>query len=355
MCFKRKEKIRVWVAVCDDFPDPDGSHPENARLANDFCPNTHLGQYLSNAIPKNICTKHIAPPPIPVCKHPYHDTGKIIAFSGASLCFLTTRDNAYWKMSSIPKYLDTLVLHGINAIRSLSGFTDESLDWASYLPYRDEEYYPHIHEILGWMQERDLTMILSLMPYKGWYDDYVLRKLIQETKIYLPHIIYETANEEGNLDKQIHIVEMLLEEGVPEKYIQLSFVDSGDFARYIQAHRDISCCHCCGSEETMYVWWIGSPGCQGLLDLDMYPSDDGKDAEGKSVGYTFWDNPDARKPSPAQLYGMCKYFLKRGVGFDHLTAAGFQGYNTPNIEVEMTLGIPEMDAMYEAYKELFGE
>ncbi len=347
MCWKKKPKKKIWTQNCNSFPDLPAS---GARLANEYCPASHPAQYLEGQEPKLICVIHEKPEPpvIPQCKYPFHEIGKLICFSGASLCVLTTRDNAYWKMAGTPEYLNILVNHGVNSLRSLSGFTDESLDWASYLPYRDEEYYPHIHEILGWIKERELTIILSLMPYNGWYDDAILRKLIQETKIYLPNIIYETANECGDLDKQKHIVDILLEEGIPEEHIQLYWVDSGAFYDYVKAHKMLSCCHLCGSEKTMDKWWINSPGCNAFMDTGMYPSDDGPDAEMASEGYKF-EHPDSTKPSPPQLYNLCKYFLKRTTGFDHLSASGFQGYNTPNMELEMTLGIPEMDHMAQAY------
>ncbi len=291
------------------------------------------------------------PPDIKKCAIPYWKTGKLVCFSGACLSILPTKDGPYFKAADLPAYFDCLVENGVNSLRSLSSFMDESPDWSSYVPGRDADYYEHFHYVLSLIRERDLTLILSLMPYKGWLEDDALRRLIQAAKIYKPNVIFEPANEEGNLDKVKHIVSILEDEGVTPKYISIPFIDSGDYAQFLKDGGYISCCHECGSAATMEKWWIGSPGCNQLMDLGLYPSDDGADAERASLGYKF-EHPDSAKPSPMQLYNLCKYFLQRTVGFDHLSAAGFQlGNNTPNLWLEMELGKPEMEAMSRAWKE----
>jgi hypothetical protein len=229
---------------------------------------------------------------------------------------------------------------------------DESGSWSSYVPGRDADYYDHFHYVLSLIKERDLTIILSLMPYKGWLEDDVLRKLIQAAKIYKPNVIFEPANEEGNLDRVKHIVSILEDESVTPKYISIPFIDSGDYAQYLKDGGYISCCHCCGSEETMDKWWKGSPGCNQLMDIGLWPSDDGKDQEGASLGKKFWNNPDTTKPNETQLFNLCKYFLQRTVGFDHLSAASFVNTDTPSLMDEMLYGKPEREAMSRAYKEL---
>jgi hypothetical protein len=89
------------------------------------------------------------------------------------------------------------------------------------------------------------------------------------------------------------------------------------------------------------------------MDLGLYPSSDGQDQEKQSAGYMFWNNPDTRKPSPDQLYNLCKYFLGRTVDFDHLTASGFsQGGTIPNLDLEIDLGREERKAMARAYLEV---
>jgi len=295
------------------------------------------------------------PPPPPVikkCDIPYWKTGKLPCFSGGCLTITCSRDGQYFKAADLPAYFDCLVENGINSLRSLSAFMDESPEWSSYVPGRDADYYEHFHYVLSLIRERDLTLILSLMPYKGWLEDDVLRKLIQAAKIYKPNVIFEPANEERNLDRVKHIVSILEDEGITPKYISIPFIDSGDYAQYLKDGGYISCCHCCGSEATMDKWWAGSPGCQQLMSLGLYPSDDGEDQEKQSTGYDFWSNPQTRKPSPTQLYHLCKYFLRRTVGFDHLSASAFRGFSTPNLKQEMELGSAEMQAMGRAYKEV---
>jgi hypothetical protein len=73
MCLKwfKKKKEKILVEVCNSFPDPNGSHPENARVATEWCrPNTHMGQYLKGHGPTQVCSLHAAPPPEPIEKFP---------------------------------------------------------------------------------------------------------------------------------------------------------------------------------------------------------------------------------------------------------------------------------------------
>lgn len=302
------------------------------------------------------------PPPPPViktCKHTYADTGKLVCFSGNMLCTLSTKDNATFKEADLPAYFDTLVEKGINSFRSFSAFYDTSPDWDSWQPDADgNNYYEHLHRRLTWATERKLTIILSVIPYRGDYGLDILCRLMDETwPRYSPYIIYEPINENGDLGDNGFIVDMLQSRGVPNKYIQIYFEDSGDWVRYLQANPGmLSTQHGVGSPTTMDIWWKGSPGCQELMKLGFYPGDDGGDMEKDAHGSMFYNNPDSRRPDNGQLYDLCKYFLEHTTGFDHLSAAAFSGGKTvPDLQKEMTLGIGEMESMSRAYKDVFGD
>lgn len=121
--FEKKPKEKALISVCDSGNDPDGSHPENARLATEWCPYTHMGQYLKDHGPTKVCDIHHAPPPPPdikKCKNPWPLTNKLVCFSGTRLCGLSTKDGQYFKESDLPKYYDLLVEHGINSERNFS-------------------------------------------------------------------------------------------------------------------------------------------------------------------------------------------------------------------------------------------
>ena len=65
MCiFKKKKREKILVKVCNSWFDPDGSHPENARIATEWCPQ-HLGEYIKDRGPTQVCDIHHAPPPPP--------------------------------------------------------------------------------------------------------------------------------------------------------------------------------------------------------------------------------------------------------------------------------------------------
>jgi hypothetical protein len=351
--FKKKPKQKIWTQNCNSFPDLPAT---SARLANEYCPASHPAQYLLGQEPKLTCLIHEKPEPeppvIPQCKIPYCETKRLVCFTGSMLCTLSTQDLATFKESDLPDYFSFLVEHGVNSFRSFSSFFDEGDGWNSWRPDRDADYYEHLHKRLTWATERKLTVILSLWPYKGTYSDAVLIKLIEETwPRYEKYIIYEPINENGNLSDQVRIVNMLLSRGVTNKYTQLYFEDSGAWAQYLVDHPGmISTQHEVGSMATVDKWWEGSPGCHELMDkVGFYGGDDGGDKEKDSHGLMFFGNPDSKRPDNGQLYEICKFMFEHSVGFDHLSASGFQHGNVPNLADEMAIGKDEMDHMAQAY------
>lgn len=357
MCFRKKPKPKISVSVCNDWADVPGW---GARLANEYCP-FHPAQYLKGQEPTLVCDKHVKPEPPPIiktCKIPYHETGKLLCFSGNLLCTLSTKEAATFKEADLPTYFDRLVERGINSFRSFSAFYDTSPGWDSWRPDIDGDvYYERLHRRLKWATERKLTVILSIMPYGGIYDNATLARIINETwPTYSPHIIYEPWNENGNLVDNGKIIDMLKTHGVPNKHIQIYFQDSGDWAAYLQANPGmISVDHGVGSMATVNKWWEGSPGCHGLMALGFYASDDGQDMEKDSHGLAFFGNEKTRKPDNGQLYEITKFMLEHTTGFDHLSAAGFQLGGVPDLGSEMNIGAGEMDALAAAWHDVFGD
>jgi len=304
---------------------------------------------------------------MPVCDHPYNDTGKIICYSGGLLTILCARDGPGFKEDDLPKYFDWLVDHGANSFRSLSGFFDESVNWKSFIPGRDSDYFDHLHRRLKWAVKRKLTPILTLKPYQGNYPQAIFDRLITETKQYLPYLIYEAANEPQTNEEQQIIIRRLVELGAPAIHIQQYYIDSGewfdDYKTLAGGGKSPATSHEVGSMSTIFdeeKGWAKGPGSgvHTLMSMGYYGSNDGEDVFHSSLGLTWPWLPagQGRRPNVAQIYGITKWMLENTMGYEHLTASGFQGQSKeqelayPDLNKEMELGGLEVDAMYQAYK-----
>jgi hypothetical protein len=155
---------KVWISICSDFPDLP---PDQARIANEYCP-SRPAQYLKSNQPTEICTTHKKPePPIPQCDIPWPETRKLLIWSGLLLCDLSTKDNPEFLESDLDDYYDALTLDGVNATRSFAFFLDEQSGyWESWKPV-DAEYAEHFTARLKLITERRLTAIVSLWAYSG--------------------------------------------------------------------------------------------------------------------------------------------------------------------------------------------
>jgi hypothetical protein len=65
MCLWKKKREKEWIRLCSNSNDPDGSHPERAFLATEWCIGTYMGQYIKGHGPTKVCEIHHAPPPEP--------------------------------------------------------------------------------------------------------------------------------------------------------------------------------------------------------------------------------------------------------------------------------------------------
>lgn len=298
--------------------------------------------------------------PVRVCRNPYHKTWKILAFSGTLLTGMSLKDNGLFKESLLPYYYDTLALMGINAERNFVWFTDEIPGRReSYILDRDPDYFEHLHTRLRMVRERDLTEILCLTPYLGYISDDQLRRVIRETIIYSPNIIYECYNEPFENQKQERVVRILHEEGVPNSQIQINWINSLEYLDLLGDGLDgqgLAAKHNVGSMETIDDPANGWADV-GDIEAGRYGCDDGGDSRNMSRGlqWSWLDGDEGRRPSNDQLFEIVKFMLLHTRGFDHLSAAGFQYTDAPDLISVMTLGIPEMAAMKKAWNEVIGK
>lgn len=316
--------IEEWAAKQEDFPDPSGD------------------------------------PIIPKCSSPYHREGKLLVWSGTSLTTLSTKDNALFKEADLPAYYDALVADGVNAERSFAYFTDGDTNWDSFLPC-NPGFYEHLNYRLGLIKERDLTEIMCLTPYGGENSFDEVREIIRRTKSFLPNIIYECVNEPTTNDRQKRIVDILKDENIPNKYIQINFLDSGEFGELLTVWLNgegLACAHRTGSMETIRLTnelgkaWEGSPGCMRLMGNGLYGSNDGDDVQQSAKGLTFWaqkpeDKIKYRRSDNNQITEITSWMLAhgRGVGFEVLSACGFQASEPPDLKEAIRIGRDERRAM----------
>ena len=362
-----------------------------------YCKEVGMVSFVKGFEPREKCTLHR----MPVCADNYNDAHRVFCISPANLVLISTKEKPDFKEADIPKMLDVMVSHGVRMLRTISAFFDEGDGWDSWQPSRDgSAYWECFHRRMKWITERNMTVILTVMPYKGDYSDNTIRQLVKEAKRYRPRVVFEPVNEPGGISEQKRVVDILKEdwylvqrEGagaiwlqkeallptdtvleheppVENKFIQLGWVDSGDFFNYFDAtlHGEgLLCSHNTGSMETINCqedgWNKRSPFPDGppvgnvwkLMKMGYYPSDDGEDAHKAARGLMFYGDPRTRRPDNDQLYEMCKFLFKYTPGFDHMTAADFIHGNSPAIDDEVLAVLAaECDAMDRAYREVVG-
>lgn len=297
-------------------------------------------------------------PPKEPCKYPYHETGKILCWSGTLLSGLSTKETPLFQESMLEEYYDALVVDGANTERNCSYFLDETDAWKSH-KFGDPDYLRHLYYRLGLVKKRDLTEIFCLTPYGGNLSDEEIRLLIRATKLYLPNIIYEPINEPRDNERQRRIVEILKEEGIPNDFIQLNYVDSGDFFDLLKnglKGEGLASYHRVGSMDSINaswpVGWTCSPGTLEMMQYGLCPSNDGAN-DGHGLNWAWTDS--ARRSNPEEIKAVLGWSLKhynqftlqdeKGRGFEHLSAAGFQRGEFPCLEDAINFGRDERRAM----------
>jgi hypothetical protein len=316
--------------------------------------------------------------PIEVCQTPYHETGKLLIFSGTMLAGMALRERPGFSEAELPGYYNALAADGINAERNLSGWVDnEAPPWESLRPWTDrldrpnEEYYRQFDRRMKLVAERRLTEIITVGPYDGYslrHDPYFpayVREFVRRTKKWLPYIVYETWNEPGGqnagadeAEASLQMVKILQEEGVPNAHIQISYCDSSVMFMTLQVTlrgEGLACLHWVGSMETITISnehgqaWEGSPGTALLMENGLYASNDGEDTQRASRGLNWWHREqmgcrEYLRPDNDQLYEVTKWMLSRGRGYEHLSAAGFQSTETPVLADAIEIGRAERRA-----------
>jgi len=296
----------------------------------------------------------------PFCIGPYHKTGKLRVFIGSMLSGLAMKETPEWPDARLPEYYNALVIDGINAERNFSTCAPgDPYDPLDYWRFDDPEYLTVIKGRLDLIKERDLTEIVCLQPYRGTISDDKVRWLIRALKPYLPNIVFECVNEPTENDRQRQLVEILRAEGVPNKYIQIEFVDSGDF--YDLLHKTLNdeglaTYHWTGTMETIHApWpkgWSTSSGMMEFMKMGLYGSNDGQDMARAAKGLNFWlhdhHNPpitEYRRPDNQQLKDVTTWMLAHGKGNENLSASAYLKAASPNMDDCINIGHAERRAM----------
>ena len=311
-----------------------------------------------------------------VCEIPYRKTGKLLCWSGTMLAGLVMKETATYKDADLPAYYDALAADGVNAERNMVCL-DSTPEWELNLPWIgddlkavNEEFYRVLDRRMALVAARDLTEIITVGPYSGYdlrgnpdFPGYV-REFVKRMKKWLPNIIFETWNEPvGSPDEiaetQKQMVTIFQEEGVPDSHIQIAFADGGKNSDILMTQlggEGLMSLHWIGSMETVQQVWEPSSNYVPLMGYGLYGSDDGQDTQRSAHGLNWWWHEqqgitEYRRPDNDQIYEITKWMLThgRGVGYEHLSAAGFQTAATPNLEEAIRIGKDERKAMYRAY------
>jgi hypothetical protein len=357
-CPPKPPTPKIWITICNDFPDMP---PAEARIANEFCPATHPAQYIDKdgQRPTEICSVHKAPPIIPVVDIPYKDKHMALIWEGLLLGYLSSKEYGdFFKKEKLIAYADALATDGIPMIRSFSCFYDEANGWESWKPV-DAEYRPIVQARLQIMADRHITTIVSLEPYGALAPDADIDWIIDTCLPFLDWIVFETANESGDMNLHRSLISKVKAKGVPNDRIQIYWVDSGDFADALVntlEGKGLATLHGVGSMATVDkpgTGWSTSPGCMKLMTYGLYGSSDGEDNMKATHGYCwYWlEKCEAQRPTPEEAHDVTSWFCKNGRGWEFLSAAGFQDSKIPNIDKAIELGHPERLAMRRAYNE----
>jgi hypothetical protein len=408
MCFWKKKKVKVNVCADSSWLPREGAAPpltpacratvereydkgsepklrcdwvsnievcaDNGKRPNPpWCPRTEYRSLHFGTEPVDVCAEHVKPPdPVKKCRHPFHDTDRLIIFSDGQLSTLAMKETAEWPDARLPELLDAYVEDGINARRNCStiapGDPNDPLD---YWRFGDAEYLPVIKHRLDLIKERDLTEIIVLKPYGMGITDDEARTLIRELKPYLPNVILEMVNEPGCDNWQRHLAELALAEGWPLKYLALEYVhhcgSASDLILELTPNGEaIVSYHWIGSMETVGEIWRPEdyPGSDSwrLIKMGFFGSNDGQDQKQAALGLKFWLHcqpatftDEYRRSSPEQLHDVSKWMWQNGaIGFEDLSASALLRSASPNMDDAISIGRAERLAMAQAYEEVFG-
>lgn len=294
------------------------------------------------------------------CPDPY-PKGKLRVVVHTLLGGLAMKEIPEWPDARLPEYYDALVKDGINAERYASTCKPgDPYDPLKYWQFSDPKYLTVVKKRLNLMRERGLTAIICLQPYRGSISDDKARWLIRALHGY--PIIWECVNEPTTNDRQARLVEVLKEEGVKNKFIQIQWTDSSDFKRLLRDNlngKGLATYHWTGTMETVNApWpkgWSTSSGMMEYMSLGMYGSNDGQDTMRAAKGLNFWlhdhHNPpitEYRRPNNPQLRKVAAWMRAHGKGHvEHLSAAAYQRSARPNMDDAISIGHAERLAMAE--------
>lgn len=367
-CPPKPPTPKVWVTVCNDFPDMPAAE---ARVANDYCPATHPAQYVKGSEPTTVCTLHVKPePPIPQTDVDWTVTRVMISYDACLLGFFCSKElDGEFTKDRLTAYANALAEDGISITRGFSHFYDDLPGvWESWKPV-DAEYREVLQSRIKLMADRKITSMISLEPYgAGEAPDADLDWIIESAKPFLPYVIFETANESGSMSLHIKLINKLKAHGIPNSSIAFYFVDSGEFADMLVnglSGEGMASLHGVGSMDTITApWprgWATSPGTLKLMEYGLTGSNDGEDAEHKALGSCWpWMPPDpatgkcnGQRSTAAQGHDILAWNLQnKGRGWEFLSAAGFQsGSQRPNLLEAVEKGREERKAMRTAYSE----
>jgi hypothetical protein len=301
------------------------------------------------------------PPVIPKCDIPYHKTGRLLVVADACLCLVSTKDSETFKMADIPEYLDALVADGVNAIRSVCEFGDETPGkWESW-KVSEYGYYDHLRTILNWVKERDLTLILCVQPYgtRTPMPAAHYQGLINQALEYAPNVLVEPENEPQSNEINAIVVNLAQVMGLPNKMIQVEFVDSGEYFDLLSGPlkgEAATCLHFYASMDSITApWpkgWTTSDGTMRLVrEYRLYPSTDGG-FDGHDGAFPWWTDPTWHCASPDDAYAMAKWNLGEGGRGIELLSRSMFATDFPNVRLSIEGGREERRLMRRAYNEV---
>jgi hypothetical protein len=363
-CPPKPPTPKVQIKICNDFPDLPATE---ARVANEWCPNVHYGEYVKGHEPTTICTKHVKPEPvIPQTDVDWTVTRIMISYDACLLGFFCSKDlDGEFTKERLTAYADALSEDGISMARGFSHFYDDIPGvWESWKPV-DPEYRDVLQSRIRLMAERKITSIISLEPYgAGLAPDADIDWIIDSAKPFLPYVVFETANENGNAALSEKLVNQIKAHGIPSENIMIYFEDSGAFADLLVnalEGKGLASLHGVGSMDTINApWprgWAASPGTLKLMEYGLTGSNDGEDGEHKAQGL-FWPwlpHGPGQRSTAGQGHDIEAWNLAHGRGWEFLSASGFQqhgpGQQRPDLLGAIELGREERLAMRRVYNE----
>jgi len=366
-CPPKPPTPKVWITVCNDFPDLPAAE---ARVANKYCPTVHPAQYVQGAEPTVLCSKHVKPePPIPQTDVDWTITHAMVSWDAALLGYFCSKElDGEFTKERLTAYANALAEDGISMTRGFSHFYDDIPGiWESWKPV-DPEYRDVLQSRIRLMAERKITSIISLEPYGagGPAPDADIDWIIDSAKPFLPYVVFETANENGDTRLSEKLINQLKAHGIPSQNIMIYFEDSGAFADLLVnalEGKGLASLHGVGSMDTIHApWpngWSTSPGTLKLMSYGLTGSNDGDDYAKAAEGL-FWPwlpNEPGRRSTASQGHDIVLWYLQNGGrGWEFLSASGFQQHGPnqkrPDLLGAVELGREERRAMRAAYDEV---